>query len=77
MSETQETWVGSLNWKDPLEEGKATHTYLAWRIPWTEEPSGLYSPLGGKESDTTGVTEHARIPVIALKILHSGIPLSP
>ena len=30
-----ETWVRSLGWKDPLEEGKAVHsTILAWRIPW-------------------------------------------
>ena len=39
-----ETWVRSLGWKDPLEEGMATHTsILAWRIPWTEEPGGLQS----------------------------------
>ena len=44
MQEPQETWVLSLGWKDPLEEGMATHSsVLAWRIPWTEEPSG-YSP---------------------------------
>ena len=37
----QETWVQSLGWEDPLEEGVATHSsVLAWRIPWTEEPSG-------------------------------------
>ena len=37
-----ETWVGSLDWEDPLEEGMATHSsVLAWRIPWTEEPDGL------------------------------------
>ena len=29
---------------------------LAWRIPWTEEPGGLYSPWGRKELDTTEVT---------------------
>ena len=30
----QETWVQSLGWEDPLEEGMATHsTILAWRIP--------------------------------------------
>ena len=30
----QETWVRSLGWEDPLEEGKATHSStLAWRIP--------------------------------------------
>ena len=32
----QETWVLSMNWEDPLEKGKATHSsILAWRIPWT------------------------------------------
>ena len=30
----QETWVRSLGWQDPLEEGMATHSsILAWRIP--------------------------------------------
>ena len=39
-----ETWVRSLGWKDPLEEGMATHSsILAWRILWTEEPGGLQS----------------------------------
>ena len=29
-----ETWVLSLGWDDPLEEGVATHSsILAWRIP--------------------------------------------
>ena len=29
----RETWVRSLGWEDPLEEGKATHSsILAWRI---------------------------------------------
>ena len=32
------------DWKDPLEEGKATHSsILVWKIPWTEEPGGLES----------------------------------
>ena len=32
----------ALGWEDPLEEGMATHSsFLAWRIPWTEEPGGL------------------------------------
>ena len=30
--------------EDFLEEGTATYSsILAWRIPWTEEPSGLLS----------------------------------
>ena len=40
----RETWVRSLGWEDPLEEGMATHSnILAWRIPWTEEVGGLQS----------------------------------
>ena len=55
----QETQVQSLGWADPLEEGKATcSSILDWKIPWTEEPGG-YNPWGHKESDMTGVTEHA------------------
>ena len=38
----QKTWVRSLDQEDPLEKGKLTHfNILAWRIPWTEESSGL------------------------------------
>ena len=40
----RETWVPSVGWEDPLEEGMAPHSsILAWRIPWTEEPGGLQS----------------------------------
>ena len=40
----QETWVQSLGWEDPLEKEMATHSsILAWRIPWTEEPTRLQS----------------------------------
>ena len=29
-----ETWVRSLGWEDPLDEGMATHSsILVWRIP--------------------------------------------
>ena len=39
MREPQETWVRSLGWEDPLEEGTAIRSSnLAWRIPRTEEP---------------------------------------
>ena len=39
-----ETWVQSLGWKDPLEEGVATHlSILAWRIPGMGEAGGLPS----------------------------------
>ena len=40
----QETWIRSLGWEDPQEEGMAIHSsILAWRIPWTEKPGGLQS----------------------------------
>ena len=52
-----ETWVQSLDPEDPLVEGVATHSsILAWRIPWTEEPSGLQSLGSHKESDMIEVT---------------------
>ena len=45
----RETWVQSLGWEDPLEEGMATHSsILAWRIPWTQEPGGLQSMASQK-----------------------------
>ena len=57
--EMWETWVWSLDWDDPLEEGMATHSsILAWRIPWAEESGGLQS----MESHRVGhdwVTKHS------------------
>ena len=39
-----ETRARSLHQEDPLEKGMATHSSIpAWRIPRTEEPSGLQS----------------------------------
>ena len=38
------TRVRSLGWEDPLEREMVTHScILAWRIPWTEKPGGLWS----------------------------------
>ena len=34
---------------------------LVWKIPTTEEPGGLYSPWGRKESDTTERLTHTRV----------------
>ena len=39
-----EMQVRSLDGKDPLEEGMATHSsILTWRIPWTVKPRELQS----------------------------------
>ena len=44
MQEMLETWVRSWGQEDPLKEEMAAHSsILAWRVPWTEEPSGLQS----------------------------------
>ena len=44
MREIQERQVQSLGWEYPLEKEMATHSsILAWKIPWTEDPSGLQS----------------------------------
>ena len=57
MQETQETPVQSLSHEDPLEEGMATHSIvLARKIPWTEEPDGLYSSWGHKDEDMNEAT---------------------
>ena len=53
MQETQEIQVQSLGGNDSLEKETTTHSsFLAWEIPWTEEPGGLQS-RGSQVSDTT------------------------
>ena len=39
----QETWVQSLGREDLLEKEMATHSWVAWKIPWAEEPVRLQS----------------------------------
>ena len=39
----KEMLIQSLVQEDPLEKEMATHSrILAWKIPWTEEPGGLW-----------------------------------
>ena len=41
---SQETWVQSSGWKDPLVKRMVSYSsILAWKIPWIEEPGGLQS----------------------------------
>ena len=53
----QEMRVQSLGWEDSLEEDLTTHSSIARKIPWAEEPGG-YNLQGRKELDKTEVTEH-------------------
>ena len=53
----QETQVRSLDREDPLVKRMATHSsILAWRIPWTEMPGGLY--FVESQRDTTQRLAH-------------------
>ena len=57
MQKTQEMWVQSLGWEDPLKKEMATHSSIfAWKTPWTEEPFGLQT-VGSQRVDTI---EHTR-----------------
>ena len=59
LSIMQETYVQSLGWENPLEEGMATHSsILAWRIPMDR---GAWD---GKESDTTEQLSTQHIPIL-------------
>ena len=47
------SWVGSLGWEDPLEEGMAAHSsILAWRIPM-DRGAWRATVHGVAESDMT------------------------
>ena len=52
-----------LNWNLPkkiLEEGMAIHSsILSWRIPWTEDPSGLMSMGSQSQTQLKQLSKHA------------------
>ena len=55
----QETLAQYLGREDPLEKEMATHSsILAWKIPWTEEPGGLW-PMVSQKSRTRAEHKHA------------------
>ena len=49
--ESQETWVRSLGWEDPLEDEMATHSSILGVL--RQKNLVVYSPWGLTESDTT------------------------
>ena len=56
-----------LQYKDPLEEERATHSViLAWRIPWTEEPGGLWSVGPQSQTRLSPCAERAQVVVQSL-----------
>ena len=71
MHKTQVCFQGQ---KDTLKEEMATHPgVFAWEIPWTEEPGGLHSPWGPKQSDTT---KHARWVLLNSPTMHRTDPIT-
>ena len=59
LTAMQEMWVPSPGWEDPLEKGKKAiySSFLAWRIPWTEEHDGLQS-MGSPRVGHEWATKH-------------------
>ena len=52
-----ETWVQSLGWEDPLEEGMATHSSIpAWRISMDREAW----QVNGVTKSQTGLSDYAQ-----------------
>ena len=59
MQEMQETWVRFLGLEYSLEDEMETDSsILAWEIPWTEEPGGLWS-MGLQRVGHESATEHS------------------
>ena len=69
----QQTCVWSLQGLEyPLEKGMATHSsILAWRTPWTEEPSGLWS-IGSHTVKYNWATEDTHLHSILVESLLVG-----
>ena len=68
----QETWVWSLGWEEPPEEGMTTHScILAWRIPWTEGPGGLQS-MGSQRVRHNWATQHSTSSISSVVTVSSG-----
>ena len=60
----QETWVQSLGWEDPVEEGMAMHSsILVWRIPWTKVKvfSDVMYPSKGKRYFSFKTLKHSHL----------------
>ena len=49
----RETWVQSLGWEDPLEEGLTTHLSILTWSPHGQRSLMSYHPWRHKESDMT------------------------
>ena len=62
---TEKARVRTLSWENPLEKEMATHScILAWRIPWTEEPGGLWF-MGSQRVGHDSVTKQQQGKIVS------------
>jgi len=71
MWETQDQSLGQ---EDPLEEGMATSSSIALRIPWTEEPGGLQS-MGSQRVRHDSVTNTFILSLCLLVMKLTTVPI--
>ena len=70
----RETWIRSLGWEDPLEEGMATHSSVfSPRESHRQRSLVGYSPWDGKESDTTERLSTQHTPMLTLSLALAGL----
>ena len=66
-----ETWVWSLGWEDPLDEGmQLAPVFLPGESPWIEEPGGLQS-MGSQRVRHDWVTKHSILILYSSSIIQS------
>ena len=54
----RETWIQSLGWEDPLEEGMATHSSnLAWTIPMDRGTGAWRAAVHGVTKNQTQLND--------------------
>ena len=71
-----ETQVRSLDQKDPLEKGMATHSsILSWRILWLEEPGGLQSMGSQRVRHNWGINNFKWAEMLSIAIVQIKIQL--
>ena len=64
-----ETWVRSLGWEDPLEEGMVTHcSIVAWRIP--KDRGAWLATVHGVTKSQARVTNKAQHRAVSNRYIH-------
>ena len=60
----RETWVQSLGWEDPLEEGMAAHSSIpGWKIAWTEVLGGIVHEVSKSWTQLKGLSRQPKLEI--------------